>query len=74
MRGWINEGRSYLPPVEIGAPMRANGLGTILASKAEGFKAGDKVRRDSRRMVQALLTMGLGAWPFELARVLRRFH
>ncbi|OWT37800.1 cytoplasmic protein [Cryptococcus neoformans] len=43
MRGWINEGRSYLPPVEIGAAMRANGLGTVLASKAKDFKAGDKV-------------------------------
>lgn len=51
MRGWINEGRSYLPPVKIGAAMRANGLGTVLASKAKDFKAGDKVRPCSRRML-----------------------
>lgn len=53
MRGWINEGRSYMPPVEIGAAMRANGLGTVIASKAKDFKAGDKVRRCSRRMFRA---------------------
>ena len=25
MRGWMNEGKSYIPPVEIGAVMRAGG-------------------------------------------------
>ena len=27
MRGWMNEGRSYIPPVEIGAVMRALAVG-----------------------------------------------
>ncbi|WVO17284.1 hypothetical protein L204_104976 [Cryptococcus depauperatus] len=43
MRGWIDEVRSYLPPVQVGAVMRAPGLGTVIASKAEGFKVGDLV-------------------------------
>ncbi len=27
MRGWLMDERSYLPPVAIGAPMRASGVG-----------------------------------------------
>lgn len=43
MRGWMNEGRSYVPPVQIGAVMRAGGVGEVIASKHPGFKAGDHV-------------------------------
>ncbi|WVQ86260.1 hypothetical protein IAT38_008428 [Cryptococcus sp. DSM 104549] len=43
MRGWINDERSYLPPVEVGAVMRAPGVGTVLASKSDAFKVGDTV-------------------------------
>jgi NADPH-dependent curcumin reductase len=43
MRGWMNEGKSYIPPVGIGEVMRAGGIGTVLASKHPGFKAGDAV-------------------------------
>ena len=28
MRGWMNEGKSYIPPVGIGEVMRAGGVGT----------------------------------------------
>jgi hypothetical protein len=41
MRGWMNEGRSYIPPVQIGAVMRAGGAGTVLASKHPRFVPGD---------------------------------
>ena len=27
MRGWMNEGKSYIPPVGIGEVMRAGGVG-----------------------------------------------
>jgi NADPH-dependent curcumin reductase CurA len=43
MRGWMNEGRSYIPPVEIGAVMRAGGAGRVIASKHPAFKEGDEV-------------------------------
>jgi NADPH-dependent curcumin reductase CurA len=43
MRGWMNEGRSYLPPVQIGAVMRAYGAGRVVASRHADFKAGDYV-------------------------------
>jgi len=43
MRGWMNEGKSYVPPVQIGAVMRALGVGRVLESAAEGFAPGDQV-------------------------------
>src|SRR3989475_5758490 len=43
MRGWMNEGKSYIPPVGIGEVMRAGGIGKVIESKDPGFKAGDFV-------------------------------
>lgn len=43
MRGWMNEGRSYAPPVGIGEVMRALGLGEVVASKNPDFAVGDTV-------------------------------
>jgi NADPH-dependent curcumin reductase len=43
MRGWMNEGKSYIPPVGLGEVMRAGGIGVVVASKHPGFKAGDPV-------------------------------
>lgn len=43
MRGWMNEGKSYIRPVAIGEVMRAGTLGEVLVSKTPGFKAGDHV-------------------------------
>ena len=43
MRGWMNEGRSYIPPVGIGEVMRAGGVGRVIASRHPGFAARDAV-------------------------------
>lgn len=43
MRGWISAGRSYVPPVEIGAVMRGFAVGYVDASNHPGFKVGDAV-------------------------------
>jgi hypothetical protein len=43
MRGWMNEGKSYIAPVEIGAVMRAGGIGVVVASEHGGFAVGDHV-------------------------------
>jgi NADPH-dependent curcumin reductase CurA len=43
MRGWMREGRSYLPPVELGAVMRAGGAGEVLESRDPAFRPGDFV-------------------------------
>src|SRR5476649_2050224 len=43
MRGWMNEGKSYIAPVAIGEVMRAGGVGKVIASKNPKFAAGDHV-------------------------------
>jgi NADPH-dependent curcumin reductase len=43
MRGWMNEGRSYVPPVGIGELMRALGVGIVKASRHPRFAVGDHV-------------------------------
>jgi NADPH-dependent curcumin reductase len=43
MRGWMNEGRSYIAPVKIGEVMRALGAGRVVASRNPGFAIGDHV-------------------------------
>ena len=43
MRGWMNEGRSYIAPVAIGDVMRAGAVGKVVASKHPKFAAGDYV-------------------------------
>ncbi|MFZ1918151.1 MAG: NADP-dependent oxidoreductase [Terriglobales bacterium] len=43
MRGWMNEVRSYAPPVGIGELMRALGVGIVTASRNPRFAVGDHV-------------------------------
>ena len=43
MRGWMNEGKSYIPPVGIGEVMRAGGVGRVIASNNAAFAVGDHV-------------------------------
>ncbi len=43
MRGWMNEGKSYIPPVEIGEIMRAGTVGEVVASRNAQFQVGDFV-------------------------------
>jgi NADPH-dependent curcumin reductase len=43
MRGWMNEGRSYVPPVGLGEVMRAGGVGRVVASNDSSLAAGDTV-------------------------------
>ena len=43
MRGWMNEGKSYIPPVAIGEVMRAGAAGEVVASNHPRFAVGDSV-------------------------------
>ena len=43
MRGWMNEGKSYIPPVGLGEVMRAGGIGRVVESSHADFAAGDLV-------------------------------
>lgn len=42
-RGWLNDVRSYVPPVAIGEVMRSWGIGEVLESNAAGWNPGDLV-------------------------------
>jgi NADPH-dependent curcumin reductase CurA len=41
MRGWMNDAKSYIPPVGIGEVMRAGGIGKVVASRNPRFATGD---------------------------------
>ena len=43
MRGWMSARPSYMPPVEIGAVMRAGAIGRIIASEHPGFAVSEHV-------------------------------
>jgi len=43
MRGWMNQGKSYIEPMAIGSVMRAGSVGEVVASKNSRFKVGDHV-------------------------------
>lgn len=43
MRGWMNEGKSYIEPVALGEVMRAGAVGKVMASNDKKFVEGDYV-------------------------------
>lgn len=43
MRGWMNDAKSYIPPVGVGEVMRALGVGRVLASRSPRLAVGDTV-------------------------------
>jgi NADPH-dependent curcumin reductase CurA len=55
MRGWMNEGKSYIPPVAIGEVMRAGGVGKVIASNNPAYAVGDYV--NASLGVQEYLTL-----------------
>ncbi len=58
MRGWMNEGKSYIAPVGIGEVMRAGGVGVVVASDSPAFAIGDTV--SGALGVQAYAAIGAG--------------
>ena len=44
MRGWVNDGKSYVPPVGIGEVMRAYAAGIVEKSNHPKFAVGDAVQ------------------------------
>lgn len=50
MRGWLNDVRSYVPPVAIGEKMRGAALATVIHSRAPGIHTGDTVVSPVRKI------------------------
>ena len=43
IRTWMNDAPGYLPPIEIGAPVRSTGAGVVVASNSTRYQVGDVV-------------------------------
>lgn len=43
MRGRMNEGKSYVPPFQIGKPLEGGAVGEVVESRTDGFRPGDVV-------------------------------
>ncbi len=64
MRGWINEGKSYIPPVPLGDIMRAGSIGKVIQSKNPKYKEGD-VLTGWGGVQQYIVTDGEGYYPVD---------
>lgn len=61
MRGWLNDARSYIPPVQIGEVMRAGSVGKVIASKHPVYKEGMYLAGYGG-VQQYVVTDGSGGW------------
>jgi NADPH-dependent curcumin reductase CurA len=59
MRGWLDDRKSYIPPVQIDTVMRAGGVGEVTASKNSKFNVGDHVYGQTG-VQQYIVTDGTG--------------
>jgi NADPH-dependent curcumin reductase len=59
-RAWMNDIPSYIPPVQIGDPMRAWGVGEVVASQSDGFPVGALVSGPVNWQEYALVTPDSG--------------
>ncbi len=65
MRGWLNDVRSYIPPVQIGEAMRAICTGSVVASRHPDFAVGDTVA-GTFGVVEYALSNGTGVYKIDL--------
>ena len=59
-RNWMVDRPGYLPPVEIGAPMRAGSVSQVVQSNHPDFAIGDVVHTTGCWQDYALVTTGQG--------------
>ncbi|MFT5196029.1 MAG: NADPH-dependent curcumin reductase CurA [Cellvibrionaceae bacterium] len=64
MRGWMNDARSYIPPVQIGEVMRAGSVGTVIKSNNGKYPEGT-VLSGWGGVQQYLVTNGAGFYPVD---------
>lgn len=66
-RGWMEDRPSYLPPVQIGEPMRAGSVGQVVETNNPDFAIGDMVQTTGGW--QDFLTVAPGQGPMGLSKV-----
>ncbi|KAJ9158004.1 NADP-dependent leukotriene B4 12-hydroxydehydrogenase [Coniochaeta hoffmannii] len=66
MRGWLNDARSYVPPVQIGEVMRGGTIARVLASTSANFKEGDLVSTFGPVWTEVLVLPAQQATPVHL--------
>ena len=66
MRGWLNDSRSYVPPVQIGEVMRGGTIARVLASTSASLKEGDLVTTFGPVWAEVLVLPAQQATPVQL--------
>lgn len=66
MRGWMNEGDSYIPAVGLGEVMRAAGVGRVAETKHSEFQVGDRVSGTFGWQEMAVVVPGEGMMPVQV--------
>ena len=64
-RGWLNDVKSYVPPVKIGEIMRASSVGQIIESKDNNFSIGDLVMGTFGWQEYAAIDSSFGLLPIQ---------
>ncbi|WP_182376003.1 NADP-dependent oxidoreductase [Nocardioides sp. WS12] len=62
IRGWLDDRPSYLPPVAIGAPIRALGIARVTASRNDEFPPGTIVRGFVGWQQRQVIATPAGTW------------
>ncbi len=63
-RGWLHTEASYVPPVQIGEPMRAGAIGQVVKSKNPEFSEGDYIQ-GTLSWQDYVVTDGSGPFPLQ---------
>lgn len=64
MRGWMNDAKSYIPPVQLGDVMRAGSIGVVIKTKNAKYSVGD-VLTGWGGVQQYIVTNGEGYYPVD---------
>ena len=64
-RGWLNDVKSYIPPVQIGEVMRASSVGQVIDSKDANFVSGDLVQGTFGWQEYAAVNSSTGIMPIQ---------
>jgi NADPH-dependent curcumin reductase len=74
-RGWLNDVRTYVPPVAIGEVMRSWGVGQVIASAHPDFRPGQFVHGTLQWQTHALIDLSVETNPpTELAAIPPEVH